>query len=77
MPADIIIPADLWEEDTEGVITNWLVDDGAMVAPGDLLAEVMTEKVQHEVTAAVGGVVRIAKPADSVVNKGEAIGSIE
>lgn len=77
MATTITIPADLWAEDTEGVITTWLASDGSAVAEGDLLAEIMSEKVQHELRAPAAGVLRIAKPADSIVAKGDVIGSIE
>lgn len=77
MPIDIAIASDLWEEDTEAVVTTWLVSDGATVEEGALVAEIMTEKVQHEIEAPAAGVVRILKEADAVVAKGDVIGRIE
>lgn len=76
MATEIIIPTDLWEEDTETVITTWLVDDGATVQEGALIAEIMTAKVQYEVTAPASGTISITQQADSVVSKGAVIGSI-
>jgi len=77
MATDIIIPSDLWEEDEETVITSWLVDDGASVDEGALLAEIMTAKVQYEIHAPASGTLRIKEEADAVVAKGAVIGAIE
>ncbi len=77
MAIDIKIPEDLWEEDEDASITSWLVSDGASVEEGALVAEIMTAKVQHEITAPTGGTVRITKEADEVVAKGDVIGTIE
>lgn len=74
---DITIPPELWEGDAEGVLTAWLFDDGATVKKGDLLVEVMTEKVQYEITAPEGGVLRIRTEVDDVVTKGAVIGTID
>jgi pyruvate/2-oxoglutarate dehydrogenase complex dihydrolipoamide acyltransferase (E2) component len=70
------IPTDLWEEDTEAVITTWLVSDGGQVNEGQLIAEIMVEKVQHEVRAPASGTIKISRPAEAVVAKGGEIGSI-
>lgn len=77
MATDIVIPTDLWEEDEETVITSWLINDGATVEEGALIAEIMTAKVQYEIRAPASGTVRIKKEADAVVAKGALIGSIE
>lgn len=77
MATEIIIPSDLWEEDEETVITGWLVDDGATVDEGALIAEIMTAKVQYEIHAPAAGKVSIKEEADAVVAKGAVIGSIE
>lgn len=77
MATEIIIPSDLWEEDEETVITGWLVDDGATVEEGALIAEIMTAKVQYEIHAPAAGKVSIKEEADAVVAKGAVIGSIE
>ncbi|MEO1231415.1 MAG: lipoyl domain-containing protein [Myxococcota bacterium] len=74
---EVKIPPDLWEDDSEGVLTEWLCDDGAPVKEGDIIAEVMTEKVQHEVTAPVGGTLRTRVQIDDVVMKGSVIAIIE
>lgn len=76
MATDIIVPNDLWEEDSEAVITNWLASDGAIVEQGALIAEIMVEKVQHELLAPASGTLSIAREADEVVVKGDVIGTI-
>ena len=76
MATDIIIPTDLWEEDEDAVITTWLISDGATVTEGALIAEIMTAKVEYEVTAPASGVVSIKEEADAVVPKGGVIGTI-
>ncbi|WP_299506742.1 lipoyl domain-containing protein [uncultured Roseobacter sp.] len=73
---DIIIPTDLWEEDEDAVITSWLVNDGATVEEGALIAEIMTAKVQYEIHAPASGTVSIKEEADAVVPKGGVIGTI-
>ncbi|WP_355660979.1 lipoyl domain-containing protein [Halomonas salifodinae] len=77
MTTDITVPADLWDGETEGVITAWLVNDGAEVAQGDLVAEVMVEKAQYEIEAPVSGRLSIAKEEDEVVSKGTLIATLE
>ncbi|BBU59414.1 hypothetical protein KU6B_56790 (plasmid) [Mameliella alba] len=76
MAMEIIIPSDLWEGDEESVITAWLADDGAQVKEGALIAEIMTAKVQHEISAPASGTLSIAKDQDTIVAKGDVIGSI-
>lgn len=73
---DITIPTNLWDEDSDAVITSWLVSEGAAVNEGDLIAEIMVEKVQHEVKAPASGTVSISQPVEAVVAKGGKIGSI-
>jgi len=76
MSTDIIVPIDLYEEEEDAVVTSWLVDDGAQIEAGDLVAELMTAKVQHEIQAPVSGTLRILKQVDDVVAKGDVIGSV-
>lgn len=76
MPQDVIVPTDLWEEDAEAVITIWLARDGASVREGDLIAEIMVEKVQYEIHAPAAGTLSLLKKANDVVAKGTVIGRI-
>ena len=77
MTTPIVIADDLWDGDAEAVITSWLVSDGAEVAPGDLVAEIMSEKAQFEIEAPVAGVLKILEQEDAVITKGATIGAVE
>lgn len=76
MSTEVIIPDDLWEEDNEAVITAWLVDNGTSVEAGDIIAELMVEKIQYELLAPAAGSLSIIKDVDDVVAKGEQVASL-
>lgn len=76
MATDIIIPADLWDGDDECVVTAWLASDGGQVSEGALIAEIMTAKVQYEITAPATGTLSIVKAQDDVAAKGDVIGAV-
>ncbi|WP_416881623.1 biotin/lipoyl-containing protein [Marivita sp.] len=76
MATDIIIPSDLWDGEEECVITAWLASDGGNVKEGALIAEIMTAKVQYEITAPASGTLSIAKAQDEVAAKGDVIGTV-
>jgi pyruvate/2-oxoglutarate dehydrogenase complex dihydrolipoamide acyltransferase (E2) component len=76
MAVDVKIPTDLWEEDTEAAITSWLVSDGATVSEGQLIAEIMVEKVQYEIKSPASGTIKIGLPVEAVAAKGSAIASV-
>lgn len=75
--SDIRVPAELWEGDSEAVITSWLVDDGVNVEEGQLVAEIMVEKTEHELVAPAAGVIHIREGVDAVVGKGDVVATIE
>jgi len=77
MQIAIVIPADLWEDDSEAVITAWLFNNGDEVDKGDLLAEVMVEKAQYEIVAPAAGILTIIKHEDEVVIKGAIIATLD
>ena len=72
----ITIEKDLWEDDLEGVITAWLFDDGDRVAAGDVVAEVMVEKAQYEITAGDSGVLSIRVAVEVPVKPGDVIAEL-
>lgn len=76
MTTDVIIPADLWDTQSEAVITTWFAKEGSNVEQGALLAEIMTEKIQHEIEAPASGTLHILKQVDDIVDKGDSIGTI-
>ncbi len=63
MPVTITMPA-LSPTMTEGTLANWLVAEGESVNPGDMIAEIETDKATMEVEAVDEGVVgKILVPA--------------
>ena len=63
MPVPILMPA-LSPTMEEGTLARWLVDEGATVRSGDVIAEIETDKATMEVEAADEGVVgRILVPS--------------
>lgn len=76
MTTDVKIPDDLWDTDSEAVITTWFAKDGGSVEKGALLAEIMTEKIQHEIRSPAAGAVSIKKQVDDIVKKGDVIAVI-
>jgi pyruvate dehydrogenase E2 component (dihydrolipoamide acetyltransferase) len=61
---------------TEGDVVRWLVEDGQDVREGQLVVEIMTDKVNLDVEAPADGRLRIlAEPGDTV-DVGKAIGII-
>lgn len=78
MTIPVHIPRDLWEEDDKtGSIVLWLHQDGAKVTEGDLIAEVVVEKVTLELVAPASGTLRIRVEPDVVVNRGDIVALIE
>ncbi|MFN3592394.1 MAG: biotin/lipoyl-containing protein, partial [Thermaurantiacus sp.] len=60
MATEVSIPTDMWAEDEKtGSIVIWLYKDGAAVREGDLIAEVLVEKVTLELEAPASGTLRI------------------
>lgn len=76
MTTDVIVPVDLWEEASEAVITSWLASDGGDVTEGDVIAELMVEKIQYELVAPATGALKIIKDVDEVVEKEQQIATI-
>jgi len=62
---------------TEGEVSTWLVDVGAEVAVGDVVCEVMTDKVDMEVESTVAGTLVEIVVADGMADVGEPIAWVE
>ena len=62
---------------SEGTLVEWLVSDGDTVQPGDILYRIETDKVENEIEAPVGGVVRLTGEEGETYDVGTQIGSIE
>lgn len=76
MSTPILVPAGLWDDDSPGVISTWLFDDGDNVTQGAVVAELMNEKVSFEITAPASGTLSIEVPAEAEVMLGQRIGAV-
>ena len=65
------------EPDAEGVLATWFVSDGDQVASGQLLGEVMVEKVSGEVLAPAAGLVHLLVSEDQTARQGEVIARVD
>lgn len=75
---DINVPDGLWsEKDKTGSIVVWLYADGAHVNEGDVVAELMVEKVTFEIESPASGTLRIAVEAEVPVEMGALLGTVE
>ncbi len=75
--ADVLFPKLSEEEpNAEGVLATWFVSDGDQVASGQLLGEVMVEKVSGEVTAPASGRVHLLVSEDQTVRQGDVIARV-
>jgi pyruvate/2-oxoglutarate dehydrogenase complex dihydrolipoamide acyltransferase (E2) component len=62
---------------TEGTLVEWLVADGATVAPGDPLYRIETDKVENDIEAPVAGVVHLTGEEGETYDVGTQVGSID
>ena len=70
--------ADIGEGIHEGEILKWHVKPGDTVKPEQIVVEVMTEKVNVEITAPVGGTVKsLGKNEGDIIKVGETLISID
>ncbi len=67
----------MWEDDKEGVIVSWIYRSGAQVTEGEVLCEVMVEKVQSDLLSPATGTLTIVEEADAIVERGQTIATIE
>ena len=74
---DVVVPNDLWEDDSEGVIAVWFFRDGERVRAGDVLADVMNEKATSTLEAPASGTITIVVQPDVPVVKGQVVARIE
>ena len=76
MATEIIFPK-IGFSMTEGILAEWMVEDGAAVAEGQILYSIETDKSTNEVEAPASGVVRIVGQTGETYEVGAVIGSIE
>lgn len=72
MATDVLMPV-ITEEGAEAVVTAWMVEEGARVRTGQLIAEVQAEKVSADVEAPEDGVVVGLVPINHPVPQGAPI----
>lgn len=63
--------------EAEGVLATWFVREGEPVAAGQVVAEVMVDKVSAEVSAPVSGVIHLLVEEEAAVVQGAALARIE
>ncbi len=75
---DVFFPK-LSEKDptAEGVLATWLVSDGDQVVSGQLLGEVMVDKVSGEVVAPAAGHVHLLVAEEQAARQGDVIASVD
>ncbi len=76
MAHDVKIPA-VGESITEGILSRWLVKDGAQVQDGTPLFELETDKITTEVPAGVAGRVRFTAKEGETLAIGTVVAVIE
>jgi pyruvate/2-oxoglutarate dehydrogenase complex dihydrolipoamide acyltransferase (E2) component len=75
---DILFPRLSQEQpDAEGALATWFVADGDHVAKGQLVAEVMVDKVSGEVTAPADGRIHLLVAEEQTARQGEAIAQLD
>jgi pyruvate/2-oxoglutarate dehydrogenase complex dihydrolipoamide acyltransferase (E2) component len=76
--SDITVAQDLWSSSImpEGFIERWLVSNGALVVPGEPVAQVRIEDALHDLMAPIAGKLLIEARVNSVVEPGSVIGRI-
>lgn len=62
---------------TEATLVEWLAVDGATVAQGDPICRIETDKVDEEIAAPVGGVLRTIAAAGDVYQVGDPLAEID
>jgi len=65
------------DPDAEGVVATWFARDGESVVAGQVVAEVMVDKVSADVEAPATGVLRVLVAEEEPVRQGEIIATIE
>jgi pyruvate/2-oxoglutarate dehydrogenase complex dihydrolipoamide acyltransferase (E2) component len=61
----------------EGVLATWFVSDGDQVASGQLLGEVMVDKVSAEVVAPATGHIRLLVDEGQTTQQGGVIARVD
>lgn len=72
------VPLDLWADDdgTESRVV-WLCPDGATVAEGEVIAEILVDKTTLELFAPVSGRLNRNVAPDSIVDRCQLVATID
>jgi pyruvate/2-oxoglutarate dehydrogenase complex dihydrolipoamide acyltransferase (E2) component len=65
-----------WLGEGEGVLSQWFFEDGGAVQEGDVLCEVMQDKVITEVSAPTSGKLEVLSAEDDELESGQTLGYI-
>jgi 2-oxoglutarate dehydrogenase E2 component (dihydrolipoamide succinyltransferase) len=76
MPSNIVVP-EVGESIVDARVAKWLREEGDTVSVGEPLVELETDKVDVEVAAPQGGVLKIGRRNGDDVKVGEVLGVIE
>jgi pyruvate/2-oxoglutarate dehydrogenase complex dihydrolipoamide acyltransferase (E2) component len=74
---DIVVPQEMWGENLEGVVVTWIYQNGATVAKGQPIAEIMVEKAQLELVAPASGRLTILAVPETIIGRDHVVGRIE
>ena len=76
--ADVFFPRLSEKEPTgEGVLATWFVSDGDQVASGQLIGEVMVEKVSADVVAPATGQIHLLVAEEQAARQGDVIANVD
>lgn len=76
MSIQVTIPP-MGESITSGILSRWHVQDGAVVAKGQILFELETDKITSEGTAEVGGKIQLKAKEGDEVQIGQLVATID
>jgi len=77
MSAPILFPVVSKDADATGVVATWFSRDGETVVPGQVIAELMVDKVSIDLQAPEGGVLRTLVEEEAEVVQGQQIAIVE
>jgi len=77
MSESIAFPVMSKEPDAVGVVATWFVKSGESVAAGQVIAEVMVDKVSVDIEAPAAGVVSLLVEEEASVRQGDEIARID
>lgn len=73
---DVVIPAEAVGESQSPVVATWFYRTGEAVKQGDVIAEVLAEKVAYEIEAPVSGTLEVLVDEEVEVTAGQTIARI-